>query len=117
MTRMRKMHTLGLSLLTATLAPSTWAYTSESEVPVNPLKEAYFGERGFVKENFVRYSLGRGIKYRQDLGVNPFKYGFVGGTDNRNGTPSNSSSGPSGTRSGRTSTGSRSPRAGTRKVK
>jgi hypothetical protein len=48
-----------------------------------------FNGRGFIKENFVRYGLGRGIKYNADLGVNPFKYGFVGGTDNHNGTPSN----------------------------
>lgn len=48
-----------------------------------------FNGRGFVKENFVRYGLGRGIKYNADLGVNPFKYGFVGGTDSHNGTPSN----------------------------
>lgn len=48
-----------------------------------------FSGRGFVKENFVRYGLGRGIKYNADIGVNPFKYGFVGGTDSHNGTPSN----------------------------
>ncbi|SFH85684.1 DUF3604 domain-containing protein [Albimonas pacifica] len=47
-----------------------------------------FNGRGFVKENFVRYGLGRGIRYRAEIGVNPFKYGFVGGTDNHNGTPS-----------------------------
>ncbi|TCK09589.1 uncharacterized protein DUF3604 [Marinobacterium mangrovicola] len=48
-----------------------------------------FSGRGYVKENFVRYGLGRGIKYNAEIGVNPFKYGFVGGTDNHNGTPSN----------------------------
>jgi Protein of unknown function (DUF3604) len=48
-----------------------------------------YNGRAFIKENFVRYGLGRGIKYQADLGVNPFKYGFVGGTDNHNGTPSN----------------------------
>jgi len=48
-----------------------------------------FNGRAFIKENFVRYGLGRGLKYMADLGVNPFKYGFVGGTDNHNGTPSN----------------------------
>ncbi len=48
-----------------------------------------FNGRGFVKENFVRYGLGRGIKYHAEIGVNPFKYGFVGGSDNHNGTPSN----------------------------
>lgn len=48
-----------------------------------------FNGRGYVKENFVRYGLGRGIKYHSELGINPFKYGFVGGTDSHNGTPSN----------------------------
>jgi hypothetical protein len=37
----------------------------------------------------VRYGLERGLKYEEELGVNPFKYGFVGGTDNHNGTPGN----------------------------
>jgi hypothetical protein len=48
-----------------------------------------FNGRAFIKENFVRYGLGRGIKYADQFGVNPFKYGFVGGTDSHNGTPSN----------------------------
>jgi len=48
-----------------------------------------YNGRAFIKENFVRYGLGRGVKYHAQLGINPFKYGFVGGTDNHNGTPSN----------------------------
>ncbi|MGD2131107.1 MAG: DUF3604 domain-containing protein [Lysobacterales bacterium] len=48
-----------------------------------------FNGRVFQKQNFVRYGLDRGLKYKADLGVNPFKYGFVGGTDNHNGSPSN----------------------------
>ncbi len=48
-----------------------------------------FNERVFKKVNFVRYGLDRGLKYKEDLGVNPFKYGFVGGTDSHNGSPSN----------------------------
>ena len=48
-----------------------------------------FNWRTFLKENFVRYGLTRGLKYKADLGTNPFKYGFVGGTDNHNGVPSN----------------------------
>ena len=48
-----------------------------------------YNGRIFKKENYVRYGLTRGLKYKQDLGTNPFKYGFVGGTDNHNGTPSN----------------------------
>jgi hypothetical protein len=48
-----------------------------------------YNDRVFMKQNFVRYGLGRGLKYRSDLGTNPFKYGFVGGTDNHNGSPGN----------------------------
>ncbi|EGR3032784.1 DUF3604 domain-containing protein [Vibrio parahaemolyticus] len=55
----------------------------------NALTIQKFNGRGFIKENFVRYGLGRGIKYHAELGINPFKYGFVGGTDSHNGTPSN----------------------------
>ena len=48
-----------------------------------------FSDRTFEERNFVRYGLKRGLKYQQDTGLNPFKYGFVGGTDNHNGAPSN----------------------------
>ena len=48
-----------------------------------------YNGRVFRKQNFVRYGLNRGLKYKADLGTNPFKYGFVGGTDNHNGAPSN----------------------------
>lgn len=48
-----------------------------------------YNDRKFMKQNFVRYGLGRGLKYKADLGTNPFKYGFVGGTDSHNGAPSN----------------------------
>jgi hypothetical protein len=48
-----------------------------------------YNGRIFRKRNFVRYGLTRGLKYKSDLGTNPFKYGFVGGTDSHNGTPSN----------------------------
>jgi hypothetical protein len=48
-----------------------------------------FSDRTFEERNFVRYGLKRGLKYQEDLGLNPFKYGFVGGTDNHNGAPGN----------------------------
>ncbi len=48
-----------------------------------------YNGRTFEKHNFVRYGLTRGVKYHEDLGVNPFKYGFVGGTDSHNGVMSN----------------------------
>ncbi len=46
-----------------------------------------YSGRKLKENNFVRYGLKRGLKYEEDLGVNPFKYGFAGGTDNHNGAP------------------------------
>jgi hypothetical protein len=48
-----------------------------------------FSDRTFQERNFVRYGLKRGLKYQDDMGANPFKYGFIGGTDNHNGAPGN----------------------------
>ena len=47
-----------------------------------------YNERTFIKENFVRYALSQGVAYQAELGQNPWKLGFVGGTDSHNGTPS-----------------------------
>ena len=44
--------------------------------------------RTFQKRDFVREGLKLGVAYEQSLGANPFKYGFIGGTDNHNGVPS-----------------------------
>ncbi len=41
--------------------------------------------RVFNKRDFVRGGLIEGISYEFALGLNPYKYGFVGGTDNHNG--------------------------------
>ncbi len=41
--------------------------------------------RTFTKGNFVRSGVTKGMALGQKLGVNPFKLGFVGGTDNHNG--------------------------------
>jgi len=43
----------------------------------------------FGKRNWVRWGVTKGLAYEKSLGVNPFHYGFVGGTDSHNGTPSN----------------------------
>jgi len=43
----------------------------------------------FGKQNWVRWGVTKGLAYEKALGVNPFHYGFVGGTDSHNGTPSN----------------------------
>jgi hypothetical protein len=36
---------------------------------------------GMLEHEYVRDALKNGLKLEQDLGVNPFKYGLVGGTD------------------------------------
>jgi len=41
--------------------------------------------RTFRKNDFVREGLKMGVAFEQTLGANPFKYGFIGGTDNHNG--------------------------------
>ncbi|MCK5750028.1 MAG: DUF3604 domain-containing protein, partial [Oricola sp.] len=40
------------------------------------------------EDAFVRNGLKKGMLIEADQGVNPFKHGFAGGTDNHNGTPS-----------------------------
>jgi hypothetical protein len=47
-----------------------------------------FSGRAIEENNFVRWGLKKGLAYEQALGANPFKYGFIGGTDNHNGAPS-----------------------------
>jgi len=43
----------------------------------------------FGRANWVRYGLGKGLAYQKTLGVNPYHYGIVGGTDNHNGLMAN----------------------------
>jgi len=50
--------------------------------------ENYSG-RSFEEKNFVRDALKKGLKYEDELGVNPYKLGFNGGSDNHNGLMSN----------------------------
>jgi hypothetical protein len=45
--------------------------------------------RPIPERSFVRNVLKNGLAVGQDLGVNPFKLGLVGGTDAHNGTPGN----------------------------
>ncbi len=49
---------------------------------------ATFSDRTFRKENFVRWAVTKGLDYEAKLGANPWKLGFIGGTDNHNGMPS-----------------------------
>ncbi|MEH6570113.1 MAG: DUF3604 domain-containing protein [Halioglobus sp.] len=46
---------------------------------------AKFSGRIPAKENYVRYGVVKGLAHKQELGVNPYKMGFVGGTDSHNG--------------------------------
>jgi hypothetical protein len=47
-----------------------------------------FSGREFKKENFVRWAVVKGLDYQRRLGANPYQLGFIGGTDNHNGLPS-----------------------------
>jgi hypothetical protein len=47
-----------------------------------------YSDRTYQKENFVRWAVTKGLDYEKRLGANPWKLGFIGGTDNHNGTPS-----------------------------
>ncbi len=42
------------------------------------------------EKNYVRYALKKGLEHEASIGVNPFKFGMIGGTDTHNGTPGNS---------------------------
>jgi hypothetical protein len=46
---------------------------------------AKFSGRVPEKENYVRYGVVKGMAVEQEVGANPFKLGFVGGTDSHNG--------------------------------
>lgn len=41
------------------------------------------------KGSYVRYGLEKGLQMQQELGVNPYKLGFIGSTDTHNSTPGN----------------------------
>lgn len=70
------------------VVPRFWANDEFADFENASTLEKYSG-RVFLKKNFVRYGLEKGLDYQEKLGVNPYKYGFVGGTDNHNGLPSN----------------------------
>ena len=43
--------------------------------------------RTYEKPDFVRWAVIKGLAYQREFGANPYKLGFVGGTDSHNGTP------------------------------
>lgn len=49
---------------------------------------ATYSERTFQPQNFVRWAVTKGLDYQSKLGANPYKLGFIGGTDNHNGVTS-----------------------------
>jgi hypothetical protein len=49
---------------------------------------ATYSDRTYKPQNFVRWAVTKGLDHEAKLGVNPWKLGFVGGTDNHNGAPS-----------------------------
>ncbi|MEN9685855.1 MAG: hypothetical protein RLZZ28_1641 [Bacteroidota bacterium] len=66
--------------------PSFWSNDEMANFePANTISN--YSGRKLDKKNYVRDGLKRGLKYEEDMGVNPFKYGFSGGTDNHNGAP------------------------------
>jgi hypothetical protein len=46
---------------------------------------ADFSDRLPLRQNYVRYGVVQGMAVQRELGANPFKLGFVGGTDSHNG--------------------------------
>ncbi len=47
-----------------------------------------FSNRTFTQNNFVRWAVIKGLDYEDKLGENPYRLGFIGGSDSHNGTPS-----------------------------
>ncbi len=77
------MQIKGNSEVVASLWPSDEFADFENAVSVSS-----FSGRTFIPQNFVRWAVTKGLDYQTKLGANPYKLGFVGGTDNHNGLPS-----------------------------
>ncbi|MCB1703930.1 MAG: DUF3604 domain-containing protein [Halioglobus sp.] len=46
-----------------------------------------YSERTFQRRDFIRDALVQGVSFDRVIGQNPFRLGFVGGSDSHNGTP------------------------------
>lgn len=68
--------------------PAFWPKDEFADFELARSIQDYSG-RTFEERNFVRYGLKRGLKHQAESGINPFKYGFIGGSDTHNGTPGN----------------------------
>lgn len=42
-----------------------------------------------LENNYVRWALKKGLEHEHNIGVNPFKFGLIGSTDNHSATPGN----------------------------
>lgn len=63
-------------------------------LPYNNLTGKRFGGLNTgppMEQDFLREALKEGLRLESTLGVNPFKYGFIGSTDTHLGTPGNAS--------------------------
>jgi hypothetical protein len=61
-------------------------------LPYNNLTGNRFGGANTgppLEQDFLRQALKAGLQQEQQLGVNPFKYGFIGSSDTHMGTPGN----------------------------
>ncbi len=68
--------------------PSFWPNDEFADYENANSIQDYSG-RTFAKGDFVRDALIKGLDYENKLGANPYQFGFIGGTDNHNGVPSN----------------------------
>lgn len=46
-----------------------------------------YSEHNPIEQDYVRYALKKGLEHQEHLGINPFKYGLIGSTDNHDGNP------------------------------
>lgn len=63
--------------------PQLWANDEHADF------EIYYARSNPNPNSFVRHVLKRGLKYKSELGTNPYEYGLIGSTDTHNGTPGN----------------------------
>jgi hypothetical protein len=60
------------------------------KIPYSGLAFANLDVEGEPKpQDFIRHALGEGLRYQESLGINPFQYGMIAGTDTHIATPGN----------------------------
>ncbi|MES2016167.1 MAG: DUF3604 domain-containing protein [Pseudomonadota bacterium] len=67
-----------------------WPVCTAAQLAVDA-KTGQHGQHCVASNDMVRGVLRRGLQQQGRLGFNPYKFGFVGGTDNHNGTPGDTS--------------------------